>query len=478
MTQNYSRRKINTLLGAAPLIAAGLPATAQLLDTGGAAQLSEQDELRALAIDAYLYGYPLVTMELTRRVMTSVAEPKGTHAPMGHFANLREYPTAAFKDITAPNADTLYSAAWIDVAKEPYILHVPDEKGRYYLMPMLEAWTNVFADPGTRTTGTGEGNFAIAGPSWTGDLPPGVELLRSSTNIVWVLGRTYCTGTPEDYAAVHEIQDKYSLTPLSAWGKEYTPPPGKVDAKIDKKTPERTQVESLGTGEFVTLLAKLMKQNPPYAADAPLLARLERIGLTPGQDFDRSKLADLEDINSVPKLAVERISEHFSAAGEDLNGWVFPKPAGRYGTDYIQRALITRLGLGCNLMEDAVYPTARTDSEGRKLDGAHNYVIRFPKGAMPPVRGFWSLTMYGAEFFFVANRLNRYTLSARNTFTTEPDGTVELLIQHADPGRHKESNWLPAPKGEFVLMLRLYWPKETTPSILNGTWKPPVIRRI
>jgi hypothetical protein len=476
MLRRYSRRQINAFVGASPLIAAGLPAHAQLSDTGGAAP--SVAGLLDLAVEGYVYGYPLVTMEFTRRVMTNVVEPKGTHAPMGQFANLREYPTAAFKDVTAPNADTLYSSTWIDVAKEPYILHVPDEKGRYYLMPMLEAWTNIFASPGTRTTGTGAGNFAIAGPSWVGELPSDVELLRSSTNLVWVLGRTYCTGSREDYAAVHAIQDKYSLTPLSAWGKPYKPPAGKVDHTIDTKTPVRAQVESLGTVEFFTLLAELMKQNPPYAADAPILARLARIGLVPGTDFDRSKLTGVGDVDSVPKLGVERISAHFGAAGEDLNGWVFPKPAGRYGTDYIQRALIARFGLGANLLDDAVYPTARADSEGRKLEGAHKYVIRFPKGALPPVRGFWSLTMYDGEFFFVANRLNRYTLSVRNSLKTESDGTVELLVQADDPGPQKEANWLPAPKGEFMLMLRLYWPKVAAPSILDGTWKPPAITRV
>jgi hypothetical protein len=160
--------------------------------------------------------------------------------------------------------------------------------------------------------------------------------------------------------------------------------------------------------------ARKTAQNPPYAADAPILARLARIGLVPGQDFDSSKLASVPNLQDVPKVGVERIMAHYPASGADLNGWVFFKPGGRYGTDYVQRALITRLGLGCNLTEDAVYPGAKTDSTGQKLDGANKYVIRFPKGQMPPVRGFWSLTMYDAQYFFVANPLNRYTLSQRN----------------------------------------------------------------
>ena len=181
-------------------------AVAQPVDAGGAPQPAASPLENA--IEAYIFGYPLVTMEMTRRVMTNAAKVEGLRGPMGQFASAREYPSAAFKDVTAPNADTLYSSAWLDLAKEPYILHVPDEHGRYYLMPMLNGWTDVFADPGTRTTGTGAGDFAIVGPGWRGELPPGVEELRSTTNMVWIIGRTYCTGTPEDYAAVHAIQDQ------------------------------------------------------------------------------------------------------------------------------------------------------------------------------------------------------------------------------------------------------------------------------
>ena len=429
------------------------------------------------AVEAYIYGYPLLTMEMTRRVMTNAEKPGGVHAPMGQFANVREYPTAAFKEVTAPNADTLYSLAWLDLSQGPWILQLPDEHGRYYLMPMLEAWTDVFADPGTRTTGTGAGEFAIVGPDWHGELPSGVEELRAGTNLVWVLGRTYCTGTAEDYAAVHAIQDQYKLMPLDAYGKSYTPPPGRVDPSIDMKTPPREQVERMDTMNFFKLLAELMKKNPPYEADAPILLRLARIGLVPGQDFDMSKLASVPNIQEVPKLGVERIAAHYTAGGADVNGWVFFRPAGVYGTDYLQRALITRYGLGANIEQDAVYPTTKVDSTGQALNGANKYVIRFPKGQMPPARGFWSLTMYDGQYFFVPNPLNRYTLSARNKLKADPDGTVELLIQASNPGPDKEANWLPTPNGPFVLMMRLYWPKENPPSLLDGTWKPPAVEK-
>jgi hypothetical protein len=429
------------------------------------------------AVEAYIYGYPLVTMEMTRRVTTNAEKPQGLRGPMGQFASAREYPTAAFKDVTAPNADTLYSSAWLDLSQEPWILQLPDEHGRYYLMPMLEAWTDVFADPGTRTTGTGAGEFAIVGPDWHGELPAGVEELRSRTNLVWIIGRTYCTGTPEDYAAVHTIQDQYKLVPLSAYGKPYTPPPGRIDPSIDMKASPREQVERMDTISFFRLLTELMKKNPPYEADAPIFARLARIGLVPGQDLDMSKLASVPNIQEVPKLGVERIAAHYHAGGADVNGWTFFRPAGVYGTDYVQRALITRYGLGANIEQDAVYPTTTVDSTGQALNGANKYIMRFPKGQMPPARGFWSLTMYDAQYFFVANPLNRYTLSGRSKLRAEADGTVEFLIQVSNPGPN-EANWLPAPNGPFVLMMRLYWPKENPPSLLDGTWKPPAVEKV
>src|SRR5215471_13632190 len=244
------------------------------------------DEAAAIGTEAYIYGYPLVTMEMTRRVMTNAARPEGEHAPLGQFANLPEYPTAAFRDVTAQHADTLYSAAWLDLSREPYIFSIPDAHGRYYLMPMLDAWTNVFQDPGTRTTGTKAQRYAITGPGWKGVLPAGVVEYKSPTNLVWIIGRTYCTGTPADYKKVHEFQNGLSLVPLSAYGKTYAPPRGQVDPNTDMKTAVRDQVNALDAETFFKLMADLMKKNPPAAADAPFLARMSRIGIVPGQDFD------------------------------------------------------------------------------------------------------------------------------------------------------------------------------------------------
>jgi hypothetical protein len=297
---------------------------------------------------------------------------------------------------------------------------------------------------------------------------------------VWVLGRIYCTGTPEDYAAVHKMQDEISVVPLSAHGKSYTPPEGKVDPSIDMKTPVRDQVNALTAEAYFSLLAMLLKDNPPAKADAPLVAKLAKLGIVPGQPFDASKLGEegAKMLADVPKLGFEKIMGHFKEAGRMENGWTFSTKTGLYGTDYLQRAFVTAIGLGANRPQDAVYPTSEVDAEGKPYSGANKYVMHFPKGRLPPVNGFWSLTMYNGEYFFVANPLNRYSISARQNLKTNADGSTDLYIQNESPGTDKESNWLPAPTDKFILMLRLYWPKEKNPSIINGTWKIPPVKPV
>ncbi|MGH3725649.1 MAG: DUF1254 domain-containing protein [Mycobacterium sp.] len=447
---------------------------------GSGSQRLSTEEAKSIAMDAYVYGYSLVTVEMTRRVMTNVATVESPRAPMGQLMRMREYPNAAFRDVTAPNADTLYTNGFVDVGKEPWVLSVPEANDRYYLFPMLDGWTNVFEAPGKRTTGTGPQTYAITGPGWKGTLPQGVEEYKSPTSIVWLLGRIYCTGTPEDYAAVHKLQDGISLVPLSSYGKPYTAPAGTVDPSIDMKTPVREQVNNLSTTAYFQLLATLMKDNPTAEADKSMVEKMAKIGLAAGKPFDIDKLGTetVNALESVPKEAVGKIMAHFKDAGENINGWIFTTKTGLYGTDYLQRAAVTAVGLGANLPQDAVYPTSEVDSTGKPYDGANKYVLRFAKDQLPPAQGFWSLTMYDEGYFFVDNPLNRYTLSQRNNPTPNADGSVNLYLQHENPGPEKEANWLPVPTGKFNLMLRLYWPKETPPSIIDGTWKPPAVQRV
>jgi hypothetical protein len=474
---NFTRRAaVAAGLGTA-LSTLGLSARAEF--DGPIIGALESGEEFWIATDAYVYGYPLVTMEMTRRIMTNVAALVAMRGPMGQIIKARSYPDATFRDVTAPNADTLYTTAWVDVGKEPWVFSIPDMKDRYALFPMLDGWTNVFQVPGKRTTGTGAQTYAITGPGWKGTLPTGVKEYKSPTAMVWILGRIYCTGTPADYDAVHALQDQCQLVPLSSYGKSYSPPAGTVDSSIDMKTAVRDQINRMDAVAYFTLLAQLMKNNPPAAADAPALTKFAKIGLVPGQDFDAGKL-DADFAKRIPQVGFDRIMLQFKVnkAIKNVNGWMYDDATGIYGTDYLNRAIITAIGLGANRNQDAVYPTSLKDADGHDYSGVNKYVMHFPKGQLPPVNGFWSLTMYDANYFFVVNPINRYSISARQPLKSNPDGSIDLYIQNQSPGADKESNWLPAPTGKFIPMLRMYWPKESSPSILNGSWTIPQVKKV
>jgi len=438
-------------------------------------------EAVSIATEAYIYGYPLVTFDMVRKQQTNVATPDAEHAPMGQMIKMRTYPAVDNHCCAAPNADTLYTEVWLDVAKEPWILDIPDMGDRYYIVPMLDGWSEVFKVVGTYTTGGKPQTYAITGPGWSGTLPPGVTQVTSPTGMVWILGRIYSTGTPEDYKTVHALQDKFSVVPLSAYGKLYTPPPGVVDPGFDMQTAVRKQVNALDIEAYFSRLAELMKTNPPTAQDAPMVARMARIGLVPGQDFDPRTLGflDREALRLVPKLALLEMGLHLKRQ-QTINGWLyFTKGVGNFGTDYLLRGMANLLGPGWNRPQDAVYPLSQKDAHDDEYNGEkHRYVIRFAKGQLPPAEAFWSLTMYDADFFFVPNPINRYDLAQRDRLITNPDGSVDLYVQAESPGKDKEANWLPAPKGKFTLVMRIYAPRATPPSILDGTWTPPPVRRV
>jgi hypothetical protein len=390
------------------------------------------DEARRLGIDAVVYGYPLVLVDVTKRVQTNVATPEHNgRAPINQFSNFLKYPTAAYRDVVRMNVDTLYSFAWLDLAKEPIVLSVPDTNGRYYLMPVLDGWTDVFASPGKRTTGTKAGEFLVVGPKW-----------------------------------------------LSAFGKPYTPPAGLVDSQVDMKTPPVEQVARMSDATFFNTLARLMASNPPAAADAPMVANLARIGIVSGRAFDVSALepAVAKALEGSVQRAVTQIAADANEMGAPVNGWrVPPLTLGNFGTDYPLRAQIALFGIGANLPKDAIYPTAFVDGKGQGLNGANRYTLHFEKGNLPPANAFWSLTMYDAQSFLAANPINRYNIAGWMPLTYNQDGSLDVYIQHNSPGTPKESNWLPAPAGRFSVTLRVYWPKE---SMLDGSWKPPAIQKV
>ncbi|MFG1466619.1 DUF1254 domain-containing protein [Xanthobacter sp. DSM 24535] len=435
------------------------------------------EEAREIARDAYIYAYPLVLMEVSGKVSTNVAEPPGnTAAPVNQFGNAQAFPDPSFTVVVRPNADTLYSSLVYDVSKEPLIVTVPDSGGRYYLLPMLDKWSDVFAVPGSRTTGNGAQTFAIVGPGWRGELPAGVTRYDSPTAGGWIGGRVQTNGKA-DYAAVHAFQNGLKAVPLSAYGKPYTPPKGPVDTKLDMSAPP-DQIDKMDGAAFFTLFAELMKQNPPHANDYPILDRMKRIGIEPGKSYSPSVQAKevQEAIKAAPADALPRIKAAWAKAGVLANGWRTNLTAiGTYGADYLHRAGVAFGGLGANVPDDAVYPTAFADSEGRPFDSAKRYVMHFAKEQLPPVRAFWSLTMYDERQLFTENPLDRYAIGDRDKLVFSPDGSLDLYIQRESPGKDKEANWLPTPKsGTFTMNMRLYWPKA---EVIEGSWSPPPVKR-
>jgi hypothetical protein len=420
------------------------------------------EEARALAAEGFVFGFPLVLMDATARRM---------EVGPNQFQHRTAFPDASFTDVVSPNADTLYSSAWLDLSQEPVVLSVPDTDGRYYLMPMLDAWTNVFASPGKRTTGTRKAEFAVCGPDWKGSLPGTVHEIRAPTNLVWIIGRTQTNG-PADYANVHAVQAGYRLAPLSRWGKSAKAPP--IEAAAHQGMTPLEEVASLHGAAFFARLAALMKANPPSAADGAIIGRLAKLGVSPGQPFEPpARLVEAIDAGALEALEGLRSAaqERVSAGG---TWWVDPD-LGTYGTDYGRRAKVAMFGLGANLPEDALYPNARTDADGQPFDGSHVYVMHFEPGQMPPVHAFWSLTLYDERQRFADNPLGRYALGDRDRLELRQDGSLDIYIQHASPGASKESNWLPAPEGPFNLVLRMYWPKDEA---LQNRYQIPPVKRV
>jgi hypothetical protein len=448
-----------------------------LPDVCAGAPITDQ-EAHDIGVDAYVYLYSLVTMDITRRQLTNVApDTVPLHGPMNIFVHAPAYPAADVRVVVRPNFDTLYSSGWLDLTKEPMIVSVSDTHGRYYLLPMLDMWTDVFASPGWRTTGTGAGNYGVTPPGWAGTLPAGVVRIDAPTPYVWIIGRTKTDG-PSDYDAVHMIQAGYKITPLSRWGKILEPVAVRIDPSVDMKTPPKIQVDSMTAAAFFAYAAEVLKLQPPHITDQPIIAEMKKIGIEPGKSFDVDKVdpAIGKALESVPEDAQKLMAWKVRTLARVVNGWSMNTDTmGVYGNYYLKRAIITQLGLGANLPEDAIYPINLFDDSSKPLDDANHYTIHFDKGGTPPVWAFWSITLYDQQGFQVPNSLNRFAVSSWMPFVYNPDGSLDLFFQNESPGARKEANWLPAPKGPFNLTMRLYAPKSEA---LTGKWNPPPVMKI
>lgn len=461
-----------------------LAAMSVVLASAGSFTTAAEDaaeKARQIALDAYIYGYSLITTEVTRVQMTNVDKVDGLRGPMGQFINVKRYPPADFRGVSAPNADTLYSLVWVDVS-EPQVFSQPDMGERYFLMPMYNLWMIDFDSPGTRTTGGKAANFLLTGPDFQGSVPAGMTRIKSATRKMLILGRIYADGSEQDYQAVNALQAQLKITPLAAWGKPYDYPAATVDPDPGFSMTAKPQEVILGMDAttYFNRLAELMCHDaPPAAEDAPLLARMATLGILPCQPFDPAALdpALQAVLRDLPQTALAFISANKDAMGSVVNGWTFTRGLGVYDTDYLKRAAVAAFGWPANLEKDAVYPYTEVDSDGDRLTGKESYTLTFPRGRTPPVDGFWSITMYMVDqgWWFVPNALNKFTVSPRDELKYNADGSLTIYLQHRSPGKDREANWLPAPAGDFLPMIRMYWPREKSPSILNGSWVPPRI---
>lgn len=441
------------------------------------------EEIVEIATKAYVYGYPVILMDLTQKVSTNVEAPgiNKSMAPINQFGHFREFPDHNLTEVVKPNVDTYYSTVFFDLSKEAFVLSVPATE-RYYLLPMLDAYTNVFVSPGTRTTGTAAQDFLITGPFWDGEVPEGLTHIKSPTSLVWLLGRTQVNSKEDGATIVRAIQDGYKLVPLNYFGQEYTAPKAVVNEAYKSIVPVK-DIEAMPISTFFNELTSLLVKNPPLEADEKMINEMAKIGIVAGQPFMMEGFSDalkakLEEIpNAVDKNFKSVIVSNDPSTL--INGWskFYQEPnMGNYGTDYNFRALVAYVGLGANLPQDAVYPNTALDGDGNLLDSENKYVVHFEKNQIPPVNAFWSLTMYNDQNFLAENPINRFALGDRDKLSYNADGSLDIYVQRESPGKAKYTNWLPAPaKGNFELTLRLYWPKEEA---LNGTWTPVPVQKV
>jgi hypothetical protein len=435
--------------------------------------MTGRDETQAIAVEGYAYFYPLMVMEETRRQAVNGSD--GMHGPTNTLVHVRAYPDADFRVVVRPNFDTLYSVAFIDVRAEPMVVHAPALEDRFFMLPLYDMWTDAFAAPGSRTSGRDGTTFALCSPAWRGDLPNGVVRIDAPTPVVWMIGRTQTNG-PSDYGKIHAFQDQMSLTPLSVW-----PDPAPVvaptdDLSVNSGEPPAVVARMSGAGYFARAVA-LATEYGTHPTDYSQLARLERLGIRVGEPFDAAKQppAVQDAIDGAPAAAAKLLASRMGTLGRIRNGWMVMEGVGVFGNAYIKRAIVARLGLGANPVEDATYPVLQTDADGNPLDGANDYVVHFEAGKLPPAGAFWSVTMYDADGYPVANDINRFAVGDRDDLVFNADGSLDLYLQHERPAVERVANWLPAPKGPLGVTMRIYEPRD---ELFSGAWAPPPVQKL
>ena len=430
--------------------------------------LYRQAETIVLAAEGYVFGSPLVLMDLTREASLR------TLGPENHLRRVRQFPDARFREVVRPNVDTLYTTAFIDLAQGPWVFHMPAAAQRYTLMAFLDGWTDVFGAPGTRTHGESGGTYLLLGPGQSAPPSLGMEVLQASTRMAWLIGRIE-TRSAQDLTEVHRLQDGLRLVTWRDWqaGVRTYPEPA-WQAQPAGPAP-LSRLLQMPAPEFFARLAGLMRDHPPRAQDAAMLRKLARLGIAPGQGPDWNWSQRMA-VRLGRWIADRRLAQELDKTRAAPSGWQTPPDVlGDYGVAYNIRAAVARVGLGANAPKDALYPQARVDRQGQALHGRHRYRLRFEAGSLPPVRAFWSITAYGVDDYLLHVPGARHAIKSSDPLVFNRDGSLDLLIQAARPSS-PHSNWLPvlADQG-FVLNARLYWP--ATPA-LQGSWQMPALERL
>lgn len=433
-------------------------------------------EARAIAKEAYIYGFPMVDSYRIQHAYFIDSKSKEFKAPWNQIANIPRVFTHEDRAVQTPNSDTPYSWLGLDLRAEPIVLTIPPiEKGRYYSVMLNDAYTYNFDYLGSRTTGNEGGSYAVAGPNWKGETPKGVKkVIRSETELNLLLYRVQLF-SPDDLDNVKKVQAGFKVQPLSAFLGTAAPKAAPAIDFIKPLTPaaQRTSPEFFNVLNFVLQFCSI------HPSETELMARFARIGVGAGKVFDATKLSS-EIQTAITQGMADAWVEFDGFLGQINAGKVFTRdlPSSRADTKgYMYRLATAVLGIYGNSKEDAIYLLYNQDAAGQKLDGANRYTLRFAPGELPPVNAFWSLTMYDSPAsLMVANPINRYLVNSPmlSQFKKDADGGITILIQNESPGADKEANWLPAPKGPFLTWLRLYWPKDEA---LSGKWKQPPLTR-
>ncbi|WP_075720874.1 DUF1254 domain-containing protein [Roseburia sp. 499] len=421
--------------------------------------------------NAYVYAYPAVILELTRRVSLNPSKDGKQSLKTNTLYHTTALADASFKNVVAPNIDTVYSQAWLDLSEGALIFEKP-ELDRYVSIAFLDAYTNCENIIGTGGDGNQKENYLITGPNFTGEVPEGYKQLALPTNKNWVIVRTIIYGK-DDVEAVKEIQSKLQFKTYGNAKQEVINPAYRSDfvfKPIEKIT-------NLSLEEFFTIFNELLIGNPDKYAPQGELKQWKDYGIGAGETFTSDEeIRKIE--NEVKQKFLEETSRGLTEGGT-VNYWSYPDDTiGIYKTDYLLRANVARNGLGANPVTMCVYPATYVDSEGNPLDGRKRYQIHFEKGQLPPVKehGFWSITLYDSkERYLVENEIHRYGINDRDKLKENEDGSIDILVQQERPEEKWVSNWLPSGNEAFNLILRIYLTKET---VISGEWKPPVIRQI